>query len=147
MSSRAPKRKVLLVGWDSADWQIIQPLLDGGEMPVLERLINGGVMGSLTSIRPMLSPMLWNSIATGKRPFKHGVHGFTEVDRELNEVVPVSAQTRRSAALWDMLAREGYRTQVTGWFATHPASSLVGDLRERPLRLARAQSRRGMALA
>ncbi|HEX3816742.1 MAG TPA: alkaline phosphatase family protein [Chthoniobacterales bacterium] len=126
MSPRAPSRKVLLIGWDSADWQVIQPLLDRGEMPVLERLINRGVMGSLTSIRPMLSPMLWNSIATGKRPFKHGVHGFTEVDRELNQVVPVSSATRQCAAIWDILAREGYRTQVTGWFATHPASSLPG---------------------
>ena len=26
----------------------------------------------------MLSPMLWTSLATGKRPHKHGIHGFTE---------------------------------------------------------------------
>jgi hypothetical protein len=25
-----PKPKLLLVGWDSADWKIIQPLVDAG---------------------------------------------------------------------------------------------------------------------
>ncbi len=65
-------RKVLLVGWDGADWKIIHPLLDAGKMPNLTALIENGVMGNLSSLRPELSPMLWTSIATGKRPYKHG---------------------------------------------------------------------------
>jgi len=119
-------RKVLLVGWDAADWKIIQPLLDGGEMPVLESLINAGVMGDLSSIRPMLSPMLWTSIATGKRPFKHGVHGFTEVDPEFNQVVPVGSHTRQCKTIWNILNERGFKTHVVGWFATHPAEALDG---------------------
>jgi hypothetical protein len=122
----SPRRKVLLVGWDAADWKIIQPLLDRGELPVLEKIINGGVMGNLSSIRPMLSPMLWNSIATGKRPFKHGVHGFTEVDYELNQIVPVSSATRKCKAIWNILNERGLKTHVVGWFATHPAELLDG---------------------
>ncbi len=122
----APRRKVLLVGWDAADWQVIQPLLDRGELPALAGIVNGGVMGNLASIRPMLSPMLWNSIATGKRPFRHGVHGFTEVDHELGQPVPVSTGTRRCQAVWDILNHAGYKTHVVGWFATHPAPALDG---------------------
>jgi predicted AlkP superfamily phosphohydrolase/phosphomutase/tetratricopeptide (TPR) repeat protein len=122
----ASGRKVLLVGWDGADWKIIQPLLDAGEMPVLESIVNQGVMGNLSSIRPMLSPMLWTSIATGKRPFRHGVHGFTEVDYELNQVVPVGSTARRCKAIWNILNERGFKTQVTGWFATHPAEPLDG---------------------
>ena len=124
--ARSGQRKVLLVGWDAADWKIIQPLLDRGQMPVLERLVDGGVMGNLASIRPMLSPMLWNSIATGKRPYKHGVHGFTEVDAELGRPVPVSSATRRCQAVWDILNANGFKTHVVGWFATHPAPPLGG---------------------
>jgi predicted AlkP superfamily phosphohydrolase/phosphomutase/tetratricopeptide (TPR) repeat protein len=120
------RRKVLLVGWDAADWKIIQPLLDRGELPVLEKIINGGMMGNLSSIQPMLSPMLWNSVATGKRPFKHGVHGFTEVDYELNQVVPVSSSTRKCKAIWNILNERGFKTHVVGWFATHPAEPLDG---------------------
>src|SRR5205823_7514302 len=33
-------KRVLLIGWDAADWKVMTPLLDAGEMPHLERLIN-----------------------------------------------------------------------------------------------------------
>ena len=122
----ARSRKMLLVGWDAADWKIIQPLLDRHELPVLERVIDGGVMGNLSSIQPMLSPMLWNSIATGKRPYRHGIHGFTEVDRESGRPVPVSSSSRRCQALWNILNREGLRTHVVGWLGSHPAEAVRG---------------------
>ena len=32
--------KVLLIGWDAADWKVINPLLDAGKMPNLETFIN-----------------------------------------------------------------------------------------------------------
>jgi predicted AlkP superfamily phosphohydrolase/phosphomutase len=62
--------KVLLLGWDAADWKVISPLLDAGEMPNLERLVSTGVIGNLATLQPVLSPMLWTSIATGKRDSK-----------------------------------------------------------------------------
>lgn len=95
-------------------------------MPVLERIVNSGVMGNLSSIRPMLSPILWNSIATGKRPHKHGVPGFTEVDYEMNQVVAVSSASRKCKALWEILNESSLKTHVVGWFATHPAEALQG---------------------
>ena len=76
----ASKRRVLLVGWDAADWKVISPLVDLGLMPHVGRLVETGVMGNLATLQPALSPMLWTSIATGKRPYKHGIHGFSEPD-------------------------------------------------------------------
>jgi predicted AlkP superfamily phosphohydrolase/phosphomutase/tetratricopeptide (TPR) repeat protein len=122
----ASRRKVLLVGWDGADWKVIQPLLDRGEMPALEYVINGGVMGDLSSLRPMLSPMLWTSIGSGKRPYQHGVHGFLEVDRSMNQVVPVGSTTRQCKAVWNMLNDAGLKTNVVSWFASHPAEPVNG---------------------
>ena len=69
MTSRTEK-KILLIGWDAADWKIISPLMDAGKMPNLEHLVERGVMGNLSTLYPELSPMLWTSIATGKRPFQ-----------------------------------------------------------------------------
>ena len=40
-------RRVLLVGWDSADWKVITPLMDEGKMPHVQQLVEGGVMGNL----------------------------------------------------------------------------------------------------
>ena len=34
-----PSRKVLLIGWDAADWKLITPLLEAGHLPCLGRLI------------------------------------------------------------------------------------------------------------
>lgn len=41
--STAPRRKVRLIGWDAADRKVIDPLVDQGLMPNLERLVNAGV--------------------------------------------------------------------------------------------------------
>lgn len=71
-------RKVLLIGWDAADWEHITPLLDGGLLPTLDGLITRGVMGNLATLQPILSPMLWNSVATGKFADKQGIQGFIE---------------------------------------------------------------------
>ena len=51
------RKRLLLVGWDSADWKVIQPLLDRGEMPMLAKLMQQGVHGNLRTLEPALSPM------------------------------------------------------------------------------------------
>ena len=77
----ATKRRILLIGWDAADWEPITPFLEDGLMPTLDGFINRGVMGNLATLQPMLSPVLWNSVAMGKFADKHGIHGFIETDR------------------------------------------------------------------
>ena len=39
------KPRVLLIGWDAADWKVIRPLLEAGQMPNLAGLMSGGVYG------------------------------------------------------------------------------------------------------
>ncbi len=124
--SKPLAKKVLLIGWDAADWKIIHPLLDQGLMPTLNDFINEGVMGNLATLRPILSPMLWNSIATGMRPDKHGIHGFMEPDTQNGGVRPVTSTSRKVKAIWNILTQRGYKTHVLGWFAGHPAEPING---------------------
>jgi len=119
-------RKVLLIGWDAADWKIINPLVDQGLMTTLDGFINHGVMGNLATLRPILSPMLWNSIATGKRPAKHGIHGFMEPDPQNGGVRPVTSTSRKVKAIWNILTQRGLKSHVVGWFAGHPAEPING---------------------
>ena len=125
MPSRLAKR-LLVVGWDAADWKVIHPLMDAGKMPTLEKLVNGGVMGTIATLHPVLSPMLWTSIATGMRPFKHGVLGFTEPSPDGSDVRPVSTLSRKVKAVWNILNQNGYRSIVVGWWPSHPAEPLNG---------------------
>jgi predicted AlkP superfamily phosphohydrolase/phosphomutase/Tfp pilus assembly protein PilF len=119
-------RKVLLVGWDAADWKVIRPLLDEGKMPNVRRLVEGGAIGRISTLHPPLSPMLWTSIATGKRPFKHGIHGFSEPTPDGRGVQPVTNLSRKSKALWNILNQNGLRSVVIGWWPSHPAEPIDG---------------------
>ena len=126
--SRSPdaSRKLLLIGWDGADWRTITPLMDAGVMPNLQKLVERGVMGNLTTLQPSLSPMLWTSIATGKRPLKHGVLGFTEPTPDGDRVRPVSSLSRRTRAIWNILHLEGLSSNVVGWWPSHPVEPIRG---------------------
>lgn len=119
-------KKLMLIGWDAADWKIIKPLLDDGTMPNLKALMDRGASGNLGSLQPMLSPMLWTSIATGKSADQHGILGFVEPGPEGKGVRPVSSSARKSRAIWNILHHEGLRTNVVGWFASHPAEPVNG---------------------
>ncbi len=118
-------RKVLLLGWDAADWKILTPLLDAGKMPNLEALIGQGVMGNLSTLYPVLSPMLWTSIATGKRAHKHGIHGFSE-PAPGGGVRPVSNLGRKTKAIWNILNQHGLKSNVVGWWPSQPAEPIDG---------------------
>jgi predicted AlkP superfamily phosphohydrolase/phosphomutase/tetratricopeptide (TPR) repeat protein len=118
--------RLLVVGWDAADWKVIQPLLDKGEMPNLARLMREGVSGNLATIFPALSPMVWTSIATGKRAYKHGIYGFTEPSDDGLSVRPISNLGRKTKAFWNILNQEGKRSLVVGWWPSHPAEPIRG---------------------
>lgn len=118
--------RVLVVGWDAADWKVIRALVDQGKMPHTAALIERGVMGDLTTLHPVLSPMLWTSIATGKRPYKHGILGFSEPTPDGGGVQPVSQLSRKTKALWNILNQEGYRSHVIGWWPSHPVEPING---------------------
>lgn len=121
-----PKTRVLLIGWDAADWKVIRPLLAAGRMPNLARLMAEGVHGNVATIYPVLSPMLWTSIATGKRAYKHGIHGFSEPLPDGSGVRPASLLSRRTKAVWNILNQTGHRSIVVSWWPSFPAEPLNG---------------------
>lgn len=128
--------KLILIGWDGADWEMAHPMLAAGELPALQYLLGEGASGNLRTLQPPLSPMLWTSIATGKTADQHGVLGFTEVDNLSGKVRPVLAASRRCGAVWDILAEGGHRCHTVGWFASHggtiPGGSVVSNLYPAP---------------
>jgi predicted AlkP superfamily phosphohydrolase/phosphomutase/tetratricopeptide (TPR) repeat protein len=123
-----PRKKVLLVGWDAPDWKVIHPLMDQGKMPHVQRLVEGGVMGQIATLHPPLSPMLWTSIATGKRPFQHGIHGFSEPTPDGLGIRPVTNLSRKCKAVWNILNQHGLRSIVVGWWPSHAAEPINGAM-------------------
>lgn len=119
-------KKLVLLGWDAADWEVIHPMIEKGLMPSLKSIIEKGVSGNIATLEPVFSPMLWTSIATGKRADKHGVLGFTEPNFSSRGVNPVSTFSRKTSALWNILSHEHIKCNVVGWWPSHPVEPLNG---------------------
>ena len=111
--------RCLLIGWDAAEWELIDRYIAIGLMPNLKMLLAKGARANIATLQPVLSPLLWTSIATGKRPHEHGVLGFVEWQGQ--KVIPVQASSRRTKAFWNILEEAGLKTQVINWWPSHPA--------------------------
>jgi tetratricopeptide (TPR) repeat protein len=125
MTSR-PVQRLLILGWDAADWQVIDPLMSRGRMPNLARLVAAGTRADLRTLEPKLSPLLWSTIATGKTADRHGILNFVEPSPSGDGVRVSSSTSRRTRALWNILTLRGLRVHAVGWYASHPAEPIAG---------------------
>lgn len=119
-------RRLVIVGVDGGDWLNLRPLIDEGRLPNFARLMREGATGPLRSEEPMLSPLLWTTMATGRYPEDHGILNFTVVDPQSGARVPISRRYRKVDAFWNMLSRYDRRVDVVGWLATDPAEAIDG---------------------
>jgi tetratricopeptide (TPR) repeat protein len=122
----AARRRLLLVGWDAADWIVIDQLLEAGRMPNLARLVGSGTMGNLASLSPCLSPMLWTSAATGQTADRHGILGFVQPRPDGLGLLPSQSSSRRCKALWNILGEAGLRPGVVAWPVSDPPEPIPG---------------------
>ncbi len=121
-SSAAP---IAVFGVDAADWRAIDALVAAGRLPAFARLRQASVRGTLRAEPPLLSPIIWTTIATGRQPEDHGVLDFM-VDVPGRPQVPVHGGVRRVKAAWEIWSDAGRRVLVAGWWATWPADHVRG---------------------
>lgn len=122
------KTKILLIGLDAADWLIIDPLIKQGKLPHLAKLKREGAWGNLQSFRPLLSPIVWTSIGTGKPPEEHGIADFLTVDTRTGKSVPISRISRKAKTIWNIFSDFDLSCDVVGWWATWPAEGINGHM-------------------
>ena len=122
------ERQVLLIGADSLDWRIADPLIRQGRMPRLAALLERGARANLRTISPILSPVIWTSIATGVKPSRHGIVDFVVTASATGEPIPVTSAMRQVPALWTLLSRQGVDVSVVAWWATWPAETVRGSI-------------------
>jgi len=122
----SPAGKVIVLGIDGLDPLAIDLLMSEGKLPNFARLRQDGAYGRLISQKPMLSPILWTTIATGKTPGEHGIGHFVAVSPQTGEKLPVTSDLRQVEALWNIAAEAGRRPAVVGWWATWPPEPLDG---------------------
>lgn len=123
-AARPPR--VIVVGWDGADWSLLDPLLASGRLPNLKALLEKGAQARLETYRPRASPLLWTTMATGLTPPEHGVVDFQEFDVATGSSLPVSGRSRTGPAIWNVASAKGLTSGVVGWWATWPAEAVKG---------------------
>src|SRR5690348_11549266 len=87
--------RALVIGWDGADWRILDPLLERGVLPNLQALIDRGGRGVLRSTIPTHSWTAWPSFLTGVDPADHGVYDILESRRSSKRQFPVTFRSIR----------------------------------------------------
>ncbi len=119
--------KVVLIGIDGMDWQIIDPLLEEGRLPNIQSLIDRGARVNLRSIGPeMKSPIIWTCIATGKTQHKHGISDFLE--KKTGELALYNSHGWKALAVWQMLGDVGRSVGVINWWLSWPTYPVNGYL-------------------
>lgn len=121
-----PRGRLIVIGLDALDWKLVDELTRRGAMPNLKRLLDRGLQVTVRMRPPLLSPLIWTTIATGQPPDVHGVLDFVEQDPESGQPKPVTSLSRKATALWEMAAACGRTSAVIGWWATYPASAPQG---------------------
>ncbi len=108
--------RVLVFGIDGGTWDVIEPMLQAGELPNLHKLYRSGVRGVLQSRPPVLSPVVWTTIFTGKPLQEHGVRDWK-----------TSQSTHRKVkALWEITSAAGLLTHVFNVPGSWPPEDVSG---------------------
>ncbi|MFN7974709.1 MAG: alkaline phosphatase family protein [Acidobacteriota bacterium] len=123
-NSSSPPR-VILIGVDGLDPELLLEAAGRGKMPVLGSLMARGASGELTSMEPMLSPLLWTTVATGMTPDQHGITDFVERNAA-GDLESITRSSRRRPALWGILGKRHLRCGVVAFWATYPAEAISG---------------------
>lgn len=126
ISATGTTSKIMLIGLDGADWNRILPLVRQGKLPAFARLLREGASGELHPQQPLISPMIWTTIATGVDAEAHGIFDFLVYDEKTGKQIPVSRNFRRRKAIWNILSDLHKTVGVVGWLVTWPAEKVNG---------------------
>lgn len=119
-------KRVLVVGWDGADWEILDPLLEAGELPALATLVERGRRGTAVSSLPSHSWAAWPTFLTGRDPGGHGVFDVLEYRPGTTRRLPASYRSIHAPTWPDRLTEAGKTTLLVNVPLTYPPPEIRG---------------------
>src|SRR6516162_8801305 len=115
-----PKPRVIVLGVNGMELDIIRPLLLKGQMPNLSRVIENGAYGKLRTVSAPNCPRVYSTLFTSTDPEEHGVTGFI--------VGGITANTNmlKEEPVWSMLSKSGITVGLANVPATFPVMPVNG---------------------
>jgi predicted AlkP superfamily phosphohydrolase/phosphomutase len=120
VNRKGNKNKIFVIGLDGATFDIIDPLIEGGKLPNLEKLIGSGSRATMRSVIPPFSPPAWMSMLTGKNPGKHGVFHFLKRRKGSYDLEVASFRDVKAKTLFSILAGADIGSGVMNIPMTYP---------------------------
>jgi len=118
--------KILLIGIDGADYNIVKKLLDNNELKNLREISQNGIFSRLMSTIPPLSPVAWTSLFTGVPPHKHGIYGFLKQKSGEYFYKPITSKDRKVKAVWSLLSEKNKESIVVNIPFYYPPEKVNG---------------------
>ena len=125
-SRTVPGKRVIFIGLDGADWSLLDQYTARGVMPTLAKLVAEGSSGTVKTIHPPLSPLIWTTMMTGVSPLEHRILDFLRVNPSSQQREPITSDERKAPAVWNMATAGGKKVGTLGLWATYPAESVNG---------------------
>ena len=97
-------------------------------MPTLSSMVEEVHLGQPANLQPSLADVVDVHRHREKRPYKHGIYGFTEPTPNREGVQPMTNASRSSKAPWNILNQHDRRSVVVGWWPSHPAEPIRGAM-------------------
>ena len=120
------RKRVLVIGLDGFTWDLGLPFVSEGIMPNLQRLMEQGCHGALTSVMPYETAPAWTAFQTGCRPGKTRIFSFHSFDRSNRSVRLNRFSDIAVPSLWELVSRAGKRVVSLNMPITYPAPSVSG---------------------
>ena len=118
--------KLTVIGLDAATFDVIDPLVEAGDLPNIARILEAGTRRVLRSTTHPLTPHAWTTMVTGVNAGRHGIWDFVERDDSGYDLRVINGSYRRAPALWDRLGRAGRRVGLVNIPFTFPAPQVDG---------------------
>ncbi len=120
--------KTIIIGLDGATYRVLQPLVDAGVMPTIERFMRDGAWGNLMTTNPPVTCPAWPSMFTGVNPGQHGVFSFSYRDQQSGMMRTAASGDVKAVKVWDILADANKRCGILNVPITFPAQEVNGKM-------------------
>jgi predicted AlkP superfamily phosphohydrolase/phosphomutase len=117
------RRRVLVIGLDGATFDLLDPWMDRGLMPNLQRLVSTGTRATLQSTMPPVTAPAWTSFATGAGPGQHGIFDFWKREPGQLRRRLVTAEDIRVPPVWSTLMEAGLKVGLVNMPVSYPPTS------------------------
>ena len=118
--SAKPKPRVVVIGVNGMEMDVLRPLILQGKMPNLTSVIKRGAYGKLRTVSAPNCPRVYSTLFTSTTPEEHGVTGFI--------VGGVTANTNmlKEEPIWSILSKNHITVGMANVPATFPVMPVNG---------------------